>query len=194
MKFIDIKETGTIAEFKLIDADISTANAIRRILLAEYPVYAIDEVDIIYNTSIFPVEMICHRLGLIPIDTTQPINFELKVECTTPETIKTVRCTDIQLSTTNDCFPYNVPILKLKYGQKIHLKGTITEGIAKTHAKYCFVHTAMYSYDKNEETPSTFQFKIEFIYKHPKNKIIDVLKRIIEILINKLKNIPEKIL
>ncbi|KAK5141390.1 hypothetical protein LTR04_002625, partial [Oleoguttula sp. CCFEE 6159] len=53
--------------FSLIGVDASIANAFRRILIAEIPTLAIEEVYIFNNTSIIQDEVLAHRLGLIPL-------------------------------------------------------------------------------------------------------------------------------
>lgn len=53
--------------FSLTGVDTSVANAFRRILLAEIPTLAIEEVFIYQNTSIIQDEVLAHRLGLIPL-------------------------------------------------------------------------------------------------------------------------------
>ncbi|KAK1067646.1 DNA-directed RNA polymerase core subunit rpc40 [Friedmanniomyces endolithicus] len=55
------------AAFSLIGLDASIANAFRRILLAEIPSLAIEDVFIFDNTSIIQDEVLAHRLGLIPL-------------------------------------------------------------------------------------------------------------------------------
>lgn len=52
--------------FSLVGVDASVANAYRRILLAELPTLAIEDVFVYNNTSIIQDEVLCHRLGLIP--------------------------------------------------------------------------------------------------------------------------------
>lgn len=54
-------------QFSLISVDTSVANAFRRILLAEIPTLAIEEVYITQNTSIIQDEVLAHRLGLVPL-------------------------------------------------------------------------------------------------------------------------------
>ncbi|PVI08249.1 DNA-directed RNA polymeras-like proteines I and III subunit RPAC1 [Periconia macrospinosa] len=53
--------------FSLIGLDASIANAFRRILIAEVPTLAIEDVFIYQNTSIIQDEVFAHRLGLIPL-------------------------------------------------------------------------------------------------------------------------------
>jgi DNA-directed RNA polymerase I and III subunit RPAC1 len=52
--------------FSLIGVDASIANAFRRILIAEIPTLAIEQVFIKNNTSVIQDEVLAHRLGLIP--------------------------------------------------------------------------------------------------------------------------------
>lgn len=54
------------ASFSLIGLDASIANAFRRILIAEIPTLAIEDVWVTNNTSVVQDEVLCHRLGLIP--------------------------------------------------------------------------------------------------------------------------------
>lgn len=53
--------------FDLIGVDTAFANALRRILIAEVPTMAIDKVKLFQNTSILQDEVLCHRLGLLPV-------------------------------------------------------------------------------------------------------------------------------
>jgi len=54
---------------KLKGIPLQYANALRRICLNGVPVFAIDTVDIIENTSVLADEALAHRLALIPIKT-----------------------------------------------------------------------------------------------------------------------------
>lgn len=58
---------GEKLEFELRHVDNALANGLRRVLLAEIPTLAIDSVTIHANTSVFPDEMLAHRLGLTPM-------------------------------------------------------------------------------------------------------------------------------
>ena len=54
---------------KLKGIPLQYANALRRICLNGVPVFSIDTVDIIENSSVLADEGIAHRLGMIPIST-----------------------------------------------------------------------------------------------------------------------------
>lgn len=55
-------------EFDLVNIDCTFANAIRRILVAEVPSFAIDRVYLHQNTSVIADEIFCHRIGLVPLN------------------------------------------------------------------------------------------------------------------------------
>jgi len=67
---------------KLKGVPIQYANALRRVCLNGVPIFAIDTVDIIENSSVLPDEGLAHRLGLIPIKTDLTrFNEPSKCEC-----------------------------------------------------------------------------------------------------------------
>ena len=65
-KFDLTKEDRVV--FDLVNAPASHANALRRTLLSNVPSVAFDFVEVYQNASVIPDEVICHRIGLIPID------------------------------------------------------------------------------------------------------------------------------
>ena len=54
---------------KLKGIPLQYANALRRICLNGVPVFAIDTVDVIENSSVLADEGVAHRLGMIPLKT-----------------------------------------------------------------------------------------------------------------------------
>ena len=67
---------------KIKGIPLQYTNALRRVCLNGVPVFAIDTVDIIENTSVLPDEGVAHRLGLIPIKTDLTrFNEPSKCEC-----------------------------------------------------------------------------------------------------------------
>ena len=69
MKIEVLEKDETNLRVIVRDADVPLMNALRRIVLAEVPSMAIDEVVMIENSSILQDEMIAHRLGLVPLKT-----------------------------------------------------------------------------------------------------------------------------
>jgi len=69
-------------KFELSNSELSVANALRRIMIAEVPTMAIDLVEVKENTSALHDEFIAHRLGLIPLKSFNVDDFKLGEECT----------------------------------------------------------------------------------------------------------------
>ena len=56
-------------QFKVEHVESSFANGLRRVMLAEVPILAIDNVEVFRNDSVLHDEMLVHRLGLVPLET-----------------------------------------------------------------------------------------------------------------------------
>ena len=66
--------------FVVEGVSIEMANAIRRIIMSEIPVMAVDEVIILKNDSPLYDEIIAHRLGMIPLTTDLDV-YKLPQDC-----------------------------------------------------------------------------------------------------------------
>ena len=76
-----------LACFELTDTDISMANSLRRIMIAEVPTLAIEFIQFEINTSPLQDEFIAHRLGLVPLRSKIPMgrwNFTHSCDCEDP--------------------------------------------------------------------------------------------------------------
>ncbi|PWN23545.1 insert subdomain of RNA polymerase alpha subunit [Microstroma glucosiphilum] len=62
--------TQNEADLVLDSVDLSFANSLRRVMIADIPTVAIDMVEIQQNTTALPDEFLSHRLGMIPLIST----------------------------------------------------------------------------------------------------------------------------
>uniref|UniRef100_A0A0N5A7V8 DNA-directed RNA polymerases I and III subunit RPAC1 n=1 Tax=Syphacia muris TaxID=451379 RepID=A0A0N5A7V8_9BILA len=76
LKVVNESPDGMSLEFDLINVEAPIANTLRRVLLAEVPSMAIEKLYLYQNTSIIQDEVLCHRLGLLPIKA-DPREFEM---------------------------------------------------------------------------------------------------------------------
>ena len=74
-----VNNNQELLEMELVGIDAATANALRRIIIAEIPTMALHKVLMYQNTSVVPDELLVHRLGLIPI-LADPNDFESRQE------------------------------------------------------------------------------------------------------------------
>jgi DNA-directed RNA polymerase subunit D len=147
------------------EAEVPFMNALRRIVLAEVPCMAIDEVVIVENSSILQDEIIAHRLGLIPLKTDlDGYNLPEKCPCKSEfgcnlcrvsltldveakEGTRTVYSGEL-ISENPDIAPVSnkIPIIKLAKGQKLSLEAYARLGKGKNHAKWQPVSMCTYKF------------------------------------------------
>ena len=152
--------TDDTIEFYLSNADLSFANALRRVIIAEVPTMAIDMVEIRANTSPLFDEFISHRLVLIPLVSTDINQYQYSLKCNCKEGcdqclvqfVLKVKCTAEEMNVTTehitsvnkDCSVVPVvykdqgPIViaKLKKNQELDMRMVAKKGIGKEHAKW----------------------------------------------------------
>lgn len=77
---VEIKELkGDEMRVLIKDVNPAFANSLRRAIIQEIPIMAIDEVDVVANDSVMDDNILVHRLGQIPIST--PEDYRLPGEC-----------------------------------------------------------------------------------------------------------------
>ena len=140
---------------KLKGIPLQYANALRRICLNGVPVFAIDTVDIIENSSALADEGLAHRLALIPIKTdlsrfVEPSKCDCKSEtgCSNCRVMLILDSGDTDVTRTilsneltsedKDVSPISdkIPIMQLAPGQRIKLEAYARLGRGTEHAKW----------------------------------------------------------
>jgi len=165
-------------DFILRNVDLAFANSLRRVMLAEIPTMAIDLVEVESNTSVLPDEFLAHRLGLIPLSSTNiddvkysrdcdcdqycefcSVVLTLRAKCTGDEIMRVYsRDLEVEGGRPNeyvgnpvilDPEQKGVIIAKLRKGQEIKLRCIVKKGIAKEHAKWAPTAAIGFEYDPN---------------------------------------------
>jgi len=152
---------GNKMTFLIKNSSPAYSNALRRIMLTEVPVMAIEELEIKKNNSALYDEVLAHRLGLIPL-TTDLSSYELpeseedieerKAKCTLLLTLKekgpkTVYASDLKSKDpkVKPVFP-KTPIVKLLKDQQLEFSAVAILGKGKHHAKFSSCHV-WYNYN-----------------------------------------------
>jgi len=140
---------------KLKGIPLQYANALRRICLNGVPVFAIDTVDIIENSSVLADEGVAHRLGMIPLKTdpsrfVEPSKCEchseagcsncrvmLMIDSGDSDTTRTITSNEL---TSEDEFvkpiSNKIPIVVVAPGQRIKIEAYARLGRGTEHAKW----------------------------------------------------------
>ena len=155
---------------KIKGVALQYSNALRRVCLNGVPVFAIDTVDIIENSSVLPDEGLAHRLGLIPLKTDlDRFNEPSKCECQSEtgcsnckvmlvldsgesDTTRTV--VSSELSSEDDSIKpisENIPIVHLAPGQRIKVECYARLGRGTEHAKWNSANVSMLTETEKED-------------------------------------------
>jgi DNA-directed RNA polymerase subunit D len=144
---------------KLKGVSLHYANALRRICLNGIPVFAIDTVDIIKNSSVLPDEGIAHTLGLIPLKTeldgADESNSRVVLVLDSEATENTKVVTSAELESKDQVvkpISNQIPIIHLAPGQRIKLEAYARLGRGTEHAKWNSANVSILTNtDKNDE-------------------------------------------
>ncbi len=140
---------------KLKGIQLEYANALRRMCLNGIPVFAVDDVVIIENSSVLADEALAHRLSMIPLKTdfsrfVEPSKCDchsdtgcsncrvlLMIDTGTPDTTRTV--TSAELTSEDEIvkpISDKIPIIEIAPGQNIKLEAYARLGRGTEHAKW----------------------------------------------------------
>jgi len=153
---VKILEKNDVSTRLVIEGtDTAFMNSLRRIMLAEVPAMAIDEVVVIENSSLLHDEILAHRMGLIPLKTDLD-SYNLPEECTCKSELGCNLCRvslsmDVGAKDSNrtvysgDLISENpniepvspkIPLVKLAPDQRIRLEAYARLGKGEKHAKW----------------------------------------------------------
>ena len=187
--YVTIKEhTEDSIQFLVTGVSTPLANALRRVMIADVPIWAIELVQFEVNTTVIHDEMIAHRLGLIPLTSsadpeTETVNFSLDLTAGT----ETEEWTSEQLESDNDdVVPAidGIPIVKVARGQQLKLTATAKRDTGNEHAKWSPVSTCFF-----QVTPEGYLFEVETTGSLDP---VEVVQRAIVILREKLQTCTAK--
>ena len=128
---------------KLKGVSLYYVNELRRICLNGVPIFAIDTVDIIENSSVFVDESLTHTLGMIPLKTElgefdeSNSRVMLVLDSEAADSIKIVTSAELE-SKDQVVKPISeqIPIAHLAPGQRIKLEAYARLGRGTEHAKW----------------------------------------------------------
>ena len=144
---------------KLKGVTLQYANALRRICLNGVPIYAIDTVDIIENSSVLADEGITHRLGLIPLKTdlsrSDESDSRIMLTLDSGDDTETGRTVTSAESSSDDKVVRpssdQIPIVHLAPGQKLKFEAYARLGKGTEHAKWNSSNIAVLLDTKKED-------------------------------------------
>ncbi|MFX0002615.1 MAG: DNA-directed RNA polymerase subunit D [Candidatus Hodarchaeota archaeon] len=160
-----LENTKHNLKFVVEGISIEMANAIRRIIISEIPVMAVDEVIILKNDSPLYDEIIAHRLAMIPL-TTDLKTYKLPRDCecsgygcplcqvslTCEVTNTTNTPIEIYSRDLNSNDPKivpvvpNIPIVKIDKNDKVIIEAYAVLGKAREHVKWQAVSNIFYRF------------------------------------------------
>ena len=144
---------------KLKGVSLYYVNELRRICLNGVPIFAIDTVDIIENSSVFVDESLTHTLGMIPLKTElgefdeSNSRVMLVLDSGNTEVVKTVTTAELE-SKDQVVKPVSkqIPIAHLAPGQRIKLEAYARLGRGTEHAKWNSANiSVLTNTDKDDE-------------------------------------------
>lgn len=142
----------------LLDVPISTANAVRRTLLADLPGLAVLTVDVFTFDCNQPEEYVVHRVAMLPVVDDQDADPEAAPREVSPLLTLDVRCGDAEerRDVTDRDFVCDTPgvrvwvgqapvqVARLRRGQHVRLEARVGRGTPSQHAKFASVSAAFY--------------------------------------------------
>ena len=130
---------------KIKGVQLQYANALRRICLNGVPIYAVESIDVLENSSVLADEAVAHRVGLIPLKTdlgaskdgNENDKIMLTLDSGFSDETRTILSGDLK-SQDDNVIPTsnNIPIVTLAPGQSIKFEAYARLGKGTEHARW----------------------------------------------------------
>jgi len=130
---------------KIKGVPLQYVNALRRICLNGVPIYAVESVDMLENSSVLADEGIAHRIGLIPLKTDLSASKDgnendkimLTLDSGVSDETRTILSGDLK-SQDDSVIPTsdNIPIITLAPGQSLKFEAYARLGKGTEHARW----------------------------------------------------------
>ena len=140
-----INENEQKVSVKIKGIPVQYANALRRICLNGVPIYAVESIDVLENSSVLADEGIAHRVGLIPLKTDLEASKDgnendkimLTLDSGVSEETRTILSGDLK-SQDNNVIPTSddIPIVTLAPGQSLKFEAYARLGKGIEHARW----------------------------------------------------------
>ena len=155
-----INENEEKVSVKIKGVPLQYANALRRICLNGVPIYAVESVDVLENTSVLADEGLAHRIGLIPLKTdlesskdgSETDKIMLTLDSGISDETRTILSGDLKsqdpnvIPTSND-----IPIVTLAPNQSLKIEAHARLGKGTEHAKWNSANVATLTDSEKED-------------------------------------------
>ena len=155
-----INENEQKVSVKIKGVPIQYANALRRICLNGVPIYAVESIDVLENSSVLADEGIAHRVGLIPLKTDLEASKDgnendkimLTLDSGVSEETRTILSGDLK-SQDNNVIPTSddIPIVTLAPGQSLKFEAYARLGKGTEHARWNSANVATLTDSEKED-------------------------------------------
>ena len=152
---------------KIKGVPLQYANALRRICLNGVPIYAVESIDILENSSVLADEGVAHRVGLIPLKTDLSAskdgneNDKIMITLDSGVTDETRTILSGELKSQDDSVvptSNDIPIITLAPGQSIKFEAYARLGKGTEHARWNSANIAtLTDTEKNDEKVLTVE-------------------------------------
>ncbi len=177
MKLDSAEIKNNILTFTLKDSNVKFANLLRRTIMSNISILAINKVTFYDNSSTLFDEYIAHRIGLVPLVTPAKDSKEEYMFVLDEKGPKKVYSGDLK-PVDHSITPAieDIPIITLLEDQSLRLEAKAVSGLGKTHAKF---QAGFSTYNINDKT-GDIKFKVVSFHQMPAKELVSRALKVID--------------